>query len=314
LQHQNVRNSLKNVHRSMTFAKIRRPRFLKTLSQSGLSTQFMALGIVISALYIFAALLSPLCQSIGWLQSPTEFLSNPINDPPSMAHWFGTDVQGYDVYARTLFGSQAALQVVVVATLFSLAIGVPLGLFSGYLGGRLDRALLFLMDTIYTLPGLLLSVTVAFVVGRGVLNAAIALSVAYVPQYYRVVRNHTVSVKTELFIEAAQATGASPWRVLTRYLLLNVIQSVPVLFTLNAADAILTLAGLGFLGLGLPEEVPEWGHDLRQALSGLSTGGIWWTALFPGLAMTLLVVGLSLVGEGLNDLINPLLRRNSWRQ
>jgi peptide/nickel transport system permease protein len=298
----------------MTFAKTRRPRFLKTLSQSGLSTQFMALGIAVSALYIFAACLSPLFQSMGWLQNPTEFLSNPINDPPSMAHWFGTDVQGYDVYARTLFGSQAALQVVVVATLFSLAIGVPLGLFSGYLGGRLDRALLFLMDTIYTLPGLLLSVTVAFVVGRGVLNAAIALSVAYVPQYYRVVRNHTVSVKTELFIEAAQATGASPWRVLTRYLLLNVIQSVPVLFTLNAADAILTLAGLGFLGLGLPEEVPEWGHDLRQALSGLSTGGIWWTALFPGLAMTLLVVGLSLVGEGLNDLINPLLRRNSWRQ
>jgi peptide/nickel transport system permease protein len=298
----------------MTFAKARRPRFLKTLSQSGLSTQFMAVGIVLSALYVFAALFSPLFQSVGWLQNPTEFLSNPINDPPSLTHWFGTDVQGYDVFSRTLFGSQAALQVVVVATLFSLVIGVPLGLFSGYLGGRLDRVLLFLMDTIYTLPGLLLSVTVAFVVGRGVLNAAIALSVAYVPQYYRVVRNHTVSVKTELFIEAAQATGASPWRVLTRYLLLNVIQSVPVLFTLNAADAILTLAGLGFLGLGLPEEVPEWGHDLRQALSGLSTGGIWWTALFPGLAMTLLVVGLSLVGEGLNDLINPLLRRNSWRQ
>lgn len=298
----------------MTFAKARRPRFLKTLSQSGLSTQFMAVGIVLSALYVFAALFSPLFQSVGLLQNPTEFLSNPINDPPSLTHWFGTDVQGYDVFSRTLFGSQAALQVVVVATLFSLVIGVPLGLFSGYLGGRLDRVLLFLMDTIYTLPGLLLSVTVAFVVGRGVLNAAIALSVAYVPQYYRVVRNHTVSVKTELFIEAAQATGASPWRVLTRYLLLNVIQSVPVLFTLNAADAILTLAGLGFLGLGLPEEVPEWGHDLRQALSGLSTGGIWWTALFPGLAMTLLVVGLSLVGEGLNDLINPLLRRNSWRQ
>jgi peptide/nickel transport system permease protein len=298
----------------MTFAKLRHPKLLKTLSQSGLSTQFMALGIVMSALYILAALLSPGFEAIGWLQSPTEFLSNPIHDPPSAAHWFGTDVQGYDVFSRTMYGSQAALQVVVVATMFSLVIGVPLGLFSGYLGGRLDRILLFLMDTIYTLPGLLLSVTVAFVVGRGVLNAAIALSVAYVPQYYRVVRNHTVSVKTELFIEAAQATGASPWRVLTRYLLLNVIQSVPVLFTLNAADAILTLAGLGFLGLGLPEEVPEWGHDLRQALGGLSTGGIWWTALFPGLAMTLLVVGLSLIGEGLNDLINPLLRRNSWRQ
>jgi peptide/nickel transport system permease protein len=298
----------------MMSAKLRRPRFLKTLSQSGLSTQFMALGIVMTTLYILAALFSPGFQAIGILQNPTEFLSNPINDPPSAAHWFGTDVQGYDVFSRTMFGSQAALQVVVVATLFSLVIGVPLGLFSGYLGGKLDRVLLFLMDTIYTLPGLLLSVTVAFVVGRGVLNAAIALSVAYVPQYYRVVRNHTVSVKTELFVEAAQATGASPWRVLTRYLLLNVIQSVPVLFTLNAADAILTLAGLGFLGLGLPEEVPEWGHELRQALSGLSTGGIWWTALFPGLAMTLLVVGLSLIGEGLNELINPLLRRDSWNK
>jgi peptide/nickel transport system permease protein len=297
----------------MTFVKIRRPRFFKTLLQSGLSTQFMAVGIVLSMLYVFAALLSPVLQSMGWLQDPTEFLSNIFNEPPSWSHWFGTDTQGYDVLSRTLFGSQVALQVVLVATLFSLVIGVPLGLISGYLGGRLDRALLFLMDTIYTLPGLLLSVTVAFVVGRGVLNAAIALSVAYVPQYYRVVRNHTVSVKTELFIEAAQATGASPWRVLTRYLLLNVIQSVPVLFTLNAADAILTLAGLGFLGLGLPEEVPEWGHDLQRALSGLSTG-IWWTTLFPGLAMTFLVVGLSLVGEGLNDLINPLLRRNSWRQ
>jgi peptide/nickel transport system permease protein len=297
----------------MTFVKTRRPRFLKTLFQSGLSTQFMAVGVVLTALYIFAAVFSPFFQSIGWLQDPTVFLTNTFNELPSLTHWFGTDTQGYDVFSRTLFGSQVALQVVVVATMFSLLIGVPLGLISGYLGGRLDRALLFLMDTIYTLPGLLLSVTVAFVLGRGVLNAAIALSVAYVPQYYRVVRNHTVSVKTELFVEAAQATGASPWRVLTRYLLLNVIQSVPVLFTLNAADAILTLAGLGFLGLGLPEEVPEWGHDLQRALGGLSTG-IWWTTLFPGLAMTFLVVGLSLVGEGLNDLVNPLLRRNNWRQ
>jgi len=189
---------------------------------------------------------------------------------------------------------------------------VPLGMLSGYLGGRLDRVLLFLMDTIYTLPGLLLSVTLAFVVGRGVMNAAIALSIAYIPQYYRVVRNHTVSVKTELFVEAAQSMGATTWRVLSRYLFFNVIQSVPVLFTLNAADAALTLGGLGFLGLGLPDQTPEWGADLRQALDALPTG-IWWTALFPGLALTSLVVGLSLVGEGLNEFINPLLRRENWK-
>jgi peptide/nickel transport system permease protein len=136
------------------------------------------------------------------------------------------------------------------------------------------------------------------------LNAAIAISISYIPQYYRVVRNHTASVKTELFIEAAQAMGAPTRRVLSRYLFLNVIQSVPVLFTLNAADAILILGGLGFLGLGLPEQTPEWGRDLRQALDALPTG-IWWTALFPGLAMTLMVVGLSLLGEGLSELINP---------
>jgi peptide/nickel transport system permease protein len=247
------------------------------------------------------------------VQNPLESLANPIHEPPSWRHWFGTSRQGYDVFSRTLFGSQAALQVVILATVLSLVIGVPLGLVSGYLGGRLDRVLLFLMDTIYTLPGLLLSVTLAFVVGRGVLNAAIALSISYIPQYYRVVRNHTVSVKTELFIEAAQAMGADTWRVLSRYLFLNVIQSVPVLFTLNAADAILILGSLGFLGLGLADQVPEWGYDLRQALDALPTG-IWWTALFPGLAMTLMVVGLSLVGEGLSEFVNPRLRRENWNQ
>ena len=271
------------------------------------STAMTFCGLVITVLFLLIALLSPLFLNWGWIQSPTEFLSNPIHLPPSSQHWFGTSRLGYDVFSRTLFGTQVAWQVVLLATLLSVGIGVPLGMLSGYLGGKIDRVLLFLMDTIYTLPGLLLSITLAFVVGKGVLNAAIALSVAYVPQYYRVVRNHTTSVKTELFIEAAQALGANTGRILTRYLFLNVIQSVPVLFTLNAADAILTLGGLGFLGLGLPDEVPEWGHDLRIALEALPTG-IWWTTLFPGLALTIMVVGLSLLGEGLNDFLNPRLR------
>jgi peptide/nickel transport system permease protein len=272
--------------------------------------QLMAVGIAITVFFVLVAILAPTFQAWGWLQDPTASLINPIDEPPGGKYWFGTSRQGYDVFSRTLFGAQAALQVVILATTLSLILGVPLGLVSGYLGGRLDRVLLFLMDTIYTLPGLLLSVTLAFVVGRGILNAAIALSISYVPQYYRVVRNHTASVKNELFIEAAQAMGASTPRVLSRYLFLNVIQSVPVLFTLNAADAILILGGLGFLGLGLPEETPEWGHDLRLALDALPTG-IWWTALFPGLAMTLMVVGLSLLGEGLSDFINPRWRRKN---
>lgn len=277
-----------------------------------ISVVLMYVGIAITAVFVLIALFAPLMQRWGWLIDPNliDFSEQP-QLPPSAQHWFGTSRQGYDVFSRTLFGTRAAWQVVLLATAMSVVIGVPLGMLSGYLGGKIDRALLFFMDTIYTLPGLLLSVTLAFVVGRGVLNAAVALSIAYVPQYYRVVRNHTVSVKTELFIEAAQSMGASTWTVLSRYLFLNVVQSVPVLFTLNAADAVLILGGLGFLGLGLPETTPEWGDSLRQALDALPTG-VWWTALFPGLAITLMVTGLSLIGEGLNEFINPLLRRENW--
>ncbi len=268
----------------------------------------MVVGLALTLFFIFIAFFAPVFQWVGIIQNPTDSLINPIHEPPSGKYWFGTSRQGYDVFARSLFGAQAALQVVFLATALSMVVGVPLGMLSGYLGGKLDKMFLFIMDSIYTLPGMLLSVTLAFVVGKGILNAALAISIAYIPQYYRVVRNHTVSVKTEVFIEAAQAMGANTWQILSKYLFFNVIQSVPVLFTLNAADAILVLGGLGFLGLGLPDEVPEWGYDLRQALEALPTG-IWWTALFPGLAMTLMVVGLSLLGEGLNDFVNPRLRK-----
>jgi peptide/nickel transport system permease protein len=284
-----------------------RSRIHKQISlvfRPSVSRLLLGLGLIITVFFITVAIFAPTWETWGWLPSPTASLTNPIHQPPGGEYWFGTTRQGYDVFSRTLFGTRAALQVVVVATSISLILGVPLGLISGYLGGRIDRVLVFLMDTIYTLPGLLLSVTLAFVVGRGVFNAAIAVSISYIPQYFRVVRNHTTSVKTELFIEAARAMGASPSRIVSRYLFFNVIQSVPVLFTLNAADAILILGGLGFLGLGLPENVPEWGYALRQALDALPTG-IWWTAFFPGLAMTLMVSGLSLLGEGLSEVFNP---------
>lgn len=293
----------------MTITKSPPIRFLRFGKSPTLSQQLMLIGLAMTLFFLFLAVCAPLFQAFGWLQNPVDSLSNPIQEPPSLQHWFGTSREGYDVFSRTLFGAQAALQVVLLATAISMFIGVPLGMVSGYLGGRLDKALLFVMDSIYTLPGLLLSVTLAFIVGRGILNAALAISIAYIPQYYRVVRNHTVSVKTEVFIEAAQAMGANTWQVLSRYLFLNVIQSVPVLFTLNAADAILILGSLGFLGLGLPRETPEWGRDLQQALQALPVG-VWWTALFPGLAMTIMVVGLSLLGEGLNEFINPRLRKD----
>jgi peptide/nickel transport system permease protein len=133
--------------------------------------------------------------------------------------------------------------------------------------------------------------------------------VIYIPQYFRVVRNTTLSAKEATYVEAARAIGATDGAIMRRYLFGNVIQSVPVLGTLNAADAILTLAGLGFLGLGIQStDAAEWGHDLNRALADAG-GGVWWTGLYPGLAIVLLVTGLTLVGEGLNETLNPTLRR-----
>jgi peptide/nickel transport system permease protein len=257
-------------------------------------------GVLIVLVYLLIALLTPLFTHLGVLPDVNVGLDNPIYAPPSWQHWCGTDRLGRDVCSRTLAGSGVALQVVAIALVSALVIGVPLGMVSGYLGGWLDRGLVLLMDTLYTLPVLLLSVVLAFLLGKGLPNAAAALCVVYVPQYFRVVRNQTAQVKAELFVEAARSLGAGPIWILRRYLFRNVITSVPVLLTLNAADAVLVLGGLGFLGLGLPETVPEWGSDLQQALSALPTG-IWWTALYPGVAMFVLVLGLSFLGEGLES-------------
>ena len=263
-----------------------------------LSARLARWGVAIVVLYALVALVMPALVHAGLLSDPSSGIDNPVNAPPSWSHWCGTDRLGRDVCSRTLAGSGVALQVVVLALVIALVIGVPLGMVSGYLGGAVDRVLVLLMDTLYTLPVLLLSVVLAFLLGRGLPNAAAALCVVYIPQYFRVVRNQSVQIKAELYIEAARSLGAGPLWILRRYLLRNVITSVPVLLTLNAADAVLVLGGLGFLGLGLPESIPEWGGDLQQALTAVPIG-IWWTALYPGLAMFVLVLGLAFLGEGL---------------
>jgi peptide/nickel transport system permease protein len=207
---------------------------------STLSARMARWGVAIVLLYVLAALVTPLLVQLGWLPEPNAGLDNPIYASPSAAHWCGTDRLGRDVCVRTLAASGVALQVVVLALVVALVIGVPLGMVSGYLGGGVDRVLVLLMDTLYTLPVLLLSVVLAFLLGRGLPNAAAALCVVYIPQYFRVVRNQSAQVKAELYVEAAQSLGAGPLWILRRYLLRNVITSVPVLLTLNAADGAAT--------------------------------------------------------------------------
>ncbi|MYG47551.1 MAG: ABC transporter permease [Synechococcus sp. SB0675_bin_6] len=264
-----------------------------------LSARLTRVGVVMVAVYGLLAVAMPLLIASGWLPDPNSGLENPAFAAPSPAHWCGTDRLGRDVCVRTMAGAGVALQVVLLAVAMALVVGVPLGMVSGYMGGPVDRLLVLLMDTLTTLPLLLLAVVMAFLLGRSLLNAALALCVVYIPQYFRMVRNQTAGAKAELYVTAARSLGAGPLWILRRYLLRNVITSVPVLITLNAADAVLVLGGLGFLGLGLPETVPEWGSDLQQALVAVPIG-VWWTALYPGLAMFGLVLGLSFLGEGVD--------------
>ena len=242
----------------------------------------------------------------------------PKQAAPSGAHWFGTTVQSEDVLSRVVFGAQTAIEVVVLAVIFSVCVGVPLGLLAGYVGGWLDRVLVLIMDALFAFPYLLLAIAIAFLlenkIGGGVMTAAISITVVYIPQYFRVVRNSVITVREELYVEAARALGAKPFTIVTRYVFLNVVQTVPVVASLNAADAILTLAGLSFLGVGLdPTAEAQWGYDISRAISD-AQAGYWWTGLFPGLALILLVTGLTMVGEGMNDTLNPVLRRRSFRR
>jgi len=280
---------------------------------TGLARWILLSGLVLVALFILLAIFAPWIAPYGHAQVRVDGEMFPKNGPPSAEHWLGTTEGFYDVYSRVIWGSRTALQVVIISVVLSVLLGAPLGLISGYIGGWLDRVLVLVMDALYSFPSLLLAIVFAFLLsdllGGGVLSAGVALTVIYVPQYFRVVRNTTISAREATYVEAARAMGAPRRTVITKYLFGNVVQNVPVIGTLNAADAIGTLAALGFLGLGIqPGEAAEWGYDLQRALPGASAG-IWWTGVFPGLAIVLLVTGLTLVGEGLNETVNPTLRK-----
>ncbi|MCL2483446.1 MAG: ABC transporter permease, partial [Propionibacteriaceae bacterium] len=278
-------------------------------STHGLQRGMLLVGIVIVAFFLLVALFAPLLTPYGFAQI------FDTQQPMSATHPLGTTVGGFDVLARIIYGARTAVIVIVLAVAFSLVIGVPLGLVSGYVSGWLDRALVLITDALYSFPSLLMAIVVSIMIAQGrsgavtgILAAAIAITVIFVPQYFRVTRNATMAAKVEPYVDAARVAGARPGRIMFGHVLPNVSQSIPILMTLNASEAILTLAGLGFLGFGIePNSAAEWGYDLNKARSDIANG-IWWTAVFPGLAIVLIVVGVTLIGESLNDVLNPLLR------
>jgi len=218
----------------------------------------------------------------------------------------GTNDIGQDVLSRLLWGTRIALIIGFSSSLVSLIIGVPLGLLAGFVGGTFDRLLSLLMDSLYAFPGLILAIAITAVLGPSIFNIIIAISVLYIPTYYRIVRGQTLSVKEEVYIEAAKSIGARRPEILRRYIFPNVIPSVAIIFSVNVADAILTGAGLSFLGLGLPPTLADWGIDVARGQRFIQTA--WWMITFPGLAIMLIVLAFTLMGEGLTEIFNPKLR------
>jgi len=282
----------------------------------GVQRFMLVTGLAITLGCIAVAAFAPLIAPYGFNQlRGADGVPFPTHAAPSAAHPWGTTLAGYDVLSRVVFGTQTALLAIVLAVAMSIVVGVLLGLLSGYFGGALDRVLVVVCDAIYAFPTLLLAIVVAIAIShgqsglwQGVLAAGISITVVYVPQYFRVVRAEVVRIKAEAFVESAKVIGAPTARIMFLHVLRNSLRTLPLIMTLNAVEAFETLAGLGFLGLGIePSAAAEWGYDLQKAVPDV-TSGIWWTAIYPGVAIVVLAVGVTLLGEGLNDLSDPRLR------
>jgi peptide/nickel transport system permease protein len=255
-----------------------------------------------------------------------------VGEPFGPTFLLGTDNLGRDVLSRIIYGARAVLLVAVISAGVSALVGIPLGLLSGFVGGTLDRIISLVMDSVYSFPGLILAIAMAAVlqlqmrellnrvaealgaslsgdqiaVMTGTMTTTVAIAVVYMPTFFRMVRGQVLAIKEQLYVEAARSLGAKAGTILNRYILPNVIPSIVVVFSVNVADAILTEAGLAFIGLGLPPPTPDWGYDISKGREFLPSGQ-WWMVTFPGLMIVLVATGFSMFGEGMSEILNPRL-------
>jgi peptide/nickel transport system permease protein len=235
-------------------------------------------------------------------------ISVTITESGERGFVLGTNQIGQDVFSRIIWGTRIALIVGFLSAIVAVVIGVPIGLLSGFIGGPLDRVLTLVMDSVYSFPGLILAIAIAAVLGPGIGNVIVAIAAVYVPTYFRIVRGQTMTVKEQLYVEAARSLGARWTTILIRYIFPNVIPSIVIIFSVNVADAILTEAGLSFIGLGLPPDTPDWGIDLARGQDYLRRA--WWLITFPGMMVALVTLGWSMLGESLSEILNPRLARS----
>jgi peptide/nickel transport system permease protein len=256
-------------------------------------------GLVIIMLLLFVAAFAPyLADAPPDAQNWRQRLQ-----PPSAEHPFGTDEFGRSMYSRVLYGSRISLLTGLLPVAVAAIIGTLIGLVAGYFRGRLDSVLMRVMDVLLAFPSLLLALAVVGALGPGLLNAVIAISLVNIPQYARIVRSVVLGAREEEYVQAAQALGSSHGRVLFKHIFPSTLGPLTVQATLGIGFAILAMAGLSFLGLGVQPPTSDWGEMLARGRRFLPDAT--WLLIFPGIAISLTVLGFNLLGDGLRDALDP---------
>jgi peptide/nickel transport system permease protein len=239
--------------------------------------------------------------------SPIE--ADPLNSlqPPSATYWFGTDVAGMDVYSRVIYATRINLLISIVAVASSLALGVPLGLLIGFYRGRLSAVAMRLFDFIQSFPIFVLGMALVSVMGQQIWNVALALGILFVPMFARLIRAETLSLRERPFVSAARCNGATDFSIMFNHILPNAMTPAIVQVSIAIGMAILLTAGLSFVGAGVRMPTPEWGLMVSAGAQQMILG-VWWVALFPGLAIVLSVLSFALIGDALKELADPVSR------
>jgi len=260
----------------------------------------LALGGLI---YIFILILVAVFAPVVAPYDPTRQDYQALTEPPSVAHPFGTDTLGRDVLSRVIFGSRYAVFLGIVIVGIQMVIGISLGLIAGYYGGLIESFIMRLVDISLSIPGIVLALAIAGMLGGGLVPLIIAVSLIGWRGFARLVRGDALSVMEEEYIDAAKSSGVSDFRVITKYILPNAASSVIVYATLTIPSIILWSAGLSFLGMGVQPPRPEWGAIIAAGRGEIDTA--WWISTFPGLTIMLTVMAFNFLGDGLRDAIDP---------
>ena len=226
---------------------------------------------------------------------------------PSAEHWLGTDEFGRDIFASLIHGARVSLKVGIIAVGISIVLGGILGALAGFYGGKIDNIIMRVMDVFLAVPSILLAIAIVSALGPSILNLMVAISISSVPSYARIVRASVLSIRDQEFVEAARAIGANNARIIFRHIIPNSLAPVIVQGTLGVASAILSTAGLSFIGLGIQPPAPEWGSMLSGGRQYLRYA--WWVTTFPGVAIMITILSLNLLGDGLRDALDPRLKQ-----